>query len=267
MNVDYAPPAVQAALERFAADQPVTASARLLTEVLSSPKLQTESILRLNGASLVLDLSSGSMMLGEPLSGLAVNRFTQLVKRACARAGASHAYGRWGERREIYGNDLFATQGSSTTRDVHLGIDVFCAPGEAVYAPMAGTLVIKANNARELDYGPLLVLEHDIGGGHRFFSLYGHLALSSVAGLDVGQAVKAGEKIAEVGAPPENGNWAPHLHFQLILDLLDMGADFPGVAFAAQQEAWLALSPLPARFFPDCDSKALDGRELNVRGA
>lgn len=267
MSNEHEPPAVRDALQRVAAGQPVTASARLLTEVLSSPKLSTHPILQLSGQPLVLDLSSGSMVLGEPLSGLAVERFSRLVMRACAQAGATHAYGRWGERREVYSNELFATQGSSAMRDVHMGVDVFCAPGEAVHAPMAGRVRVKANNAQELDYGPLLILEHDVGGGHVFYSLYGHLALSSVAWIEVGQTVAAGEKIAEVGAPPENGNWAPHLHFQLILDLLDLGADFPGVALAAQQEAWLALSPLPARFFPDCDSNALDGREPGVRGA
>jgi 4-aminobutyrate aminotransferase-like enzyme len=43
----------------------------------------------------------------------------------------------------------------------------------------------------------------------------------------------------------ENGGWPPHLHFQIILDLLDYGRDFPGVAKASQRSLWKALSPDP----------------------
>lgn len=267
MSSDFAHPEVEAALSRFAAGEPVVEGALLLAEVLSSPRLDVEPVIHTDGSSLVLDLSLGSMMLGEPLSGLGVDRFGQLINKACADAGTEIAYGRWGERREVYGNDLFASSGSEAMRDVHLGVDVFCAPGTAVHAPMTGTVHIKANNAQELDYGPMIVLDHEIGGGHSFYTLYGHLALASVDDLEPGQRIGAGEQFAEVGAPPENGNWPPHLHFQLILDLLGLGAAFPGVAFPAQQDAWLALSPSPARFFPDCDPQALDGRDHGIRGA
>src|SRR5258707_11554073 len=37
----------------------------------------------------------------------------------------------------------------------------------------------------------------------------------------------------------------PHVHFQIILDLLDLGADFPGVAYASQRSVWMSLSPDP----------------------
>ena len=76
-----------------------------------------------------------------------------------------------------------------------------------------------------------------------------------------GQLVRAGQAIATVGAPPGNGNWPPHLHFQLILDLLGLGQNFPGVARASEQSYWLGLSPSPARFFPDMPAGELDGRE------
>jgi len=35
----------------------------------------------------------------------------------------------------------------------------------------------------------------------------------------------------------------PHAHFQIILDLLELGADFPGVAYASQRAVWTSLSP------------------------
>jgi hypothetical protein len=52
------------------------------------------------------------------------------------------------------------------------------------------------------------------------------------------------------------------LHFQLILDLLGLDADFPGVALRSQQDVWLGLSPLPGMFFPACTMNSLDGSEI-----
>ena len=266
MNVDYIPPAVEEALRRHATGQPVVDDAADILAFLQSPDLRPESIVHTDGRAIVFDLGRGSMMLGEPLSGLAVDRFSRLIDKSMAAANTGFAYGRWAEQRDVYSNELFADSGTSARRDVHLGVDLFCGSGTSVHTPLDGIVRIKANNAQELDYGPLLIVEHATDGGHRFYSLYGHLALGSVATISEGQKLAAGEKIAEVGAPPENGNWPPHLHFQLILDLLDLGAAFPGVAFPSQQ-AWLELSPLPSRFFPECAAGALDGREdRNRRG-
>ena len=114
-----------------------------------------------------------------------------------------------------------------------------------------------ANNRAELDYGPMLVLRHETETGEPFFTLYGHLRQTSIAGIVVGQAVAGGDKIAEGGSPPENGNWPPHLHIQIICDLLGLGADFPGVALRSERDKWLELSPSPAMFFPENDGKSL----------
>jgi 4-aminobutyrate aminotransferase-like enzyme len=72
--------------------------------------------------------------------------------------------------------------------------------------------------------------------------------------------VEAGQVIARVGAPPTNGDWPPHLHFQVILDLLEKGADYPGVALPSQQVIWTSLSPdpnlllrIPAERFPPAE--------------
>jgi 4-aminobutyrate aminotransferase-like enzyme/Ser/Thr protein kinase RdoA (MazF antagonist) len=138
--------------------------------------------------------------------------------------------GRYNEARLLYTEPMFAG------RTIHLGLDFFDAPGTPVFAPFDGTVYAAANNAARLDYGPMTILEHD-----GFFTLYGHLAGT----LPVGTKVKAGEEIARLGARPMNGDWVPHLHFQIIRDLLDYGTDFPGVAAPALREVFLALSPDP----------------------
>jgi 4-aminobutyrate aminotransferase-like enzyme len=128
---------------------------------------------------------------------------------------------------------------------VHLGIDLFVAPGTAVRAPLAGVVHLLANNAAPQDYGPLVVLRHETGDGAPFYTLYGHLSEDTLPALSVGRRVEAGESIGRVGSPPANGDWPPHLHLQLILDLLDEGADFPGVALPSQRGVWTSLSPDP----------------------
>ncbi len=99
--------------------------------------------------------------------------------------------------------------------------------------------------AARRDYGPVLLLRHATGSGRHFFTLYGHLSRASLAELAEGQAISAGEPIGWIGEPPENGDWPPHLHLQIIVDPLDLGCGFPGVAAASQRPVWLGISPDP----------------------
>ncbi len=141
------------------------------------------------------------------------------------------AIGRYNEARLFYTEPMFEG------RTIHLGLDIFAPPGTPIFAPLDGTVYAIATNVKRLDYGPVMILRHET-----FFTLYGHLAETP---LPVGTNVKAGEEIARVGARPGNGDWPPHLHFQIIRDLLDLDCDFPGVAAAGQREVFTAISPDP----------------------
>ncbi len=214
------------------------------------------SIIETDGKAIVLDLSTGSRLRGEPVAELGVDRLGKLIDETMAEAGTGFAFGRYAEPRDLYKSEHFT--GGQERRNVHMGIDLFCSAGTPVATPLDATVEITADNARELDYGPLLVLRHEDPDGQTFFTLYGHLGPEVLAELEAGQAVSAGQRVATVGAPPGNGNWPPHLHFQLILDLKDLGADFPGVASAREQDYWLRLSPSPAAFFPEYDQELLE---------
>ena len=213
-------------------------------------------IINTDGKTIVLDLSVGSRLRGQAVANLDVDQFGRLIDETMAEAGTGFAFGRYAEPRDLYSSDHFA--GDGERRIVHLGLDLFCVAGTPVFAPRDGRVELLANNARELDYGPMLVLAHEDNTGEIFFTLCGHLGLEVLDTLRIGQFVKAGEQLATVGAPPQNGNWPPHLHFQVILDLIGLGVDFPGVASASQQEYWLGLSPSPAAFFPEYDAQALE---------
>ena len=86
---------------------------------------------------------------------------------------------------------------------MHRGIDIANSLGSPIYAAMDGT-VINAGPAQ--GFGNWVVIKHD--GGE--VSVYGHMTHYNVA---VGQRVRAGEQIAQIGS--EGQSTGPHLHFEI----------------------------------------------------
>jgi 4-aminobutyrate aminotransferase-like enzyme/Ser/Thr protein kinase RdoA (MazF antagonist) len=201
--------------------------------------------------SVVLDLCVGSTFLGADPSAAETSALTEKIFREMKCAGASIGVGRYDEPRLLYTSPLFGASGNPTDerRTVHLGMDLFLEPGAAVNAPLEGVVHVVANNSAPLDYGPLVILRHETGGGDEFFTLYGHLSKEALGSLKVGQHIARGQQFARIGSSQGNGGWTPHLHFQMILDLLELGADFPGVAYASQRAVWTSLSPDPNLLF------------------
>jgi 4-aminobutyrate aminotransferase-like enzyme/Ser/Thr protein kinase RdoA (MazF antagonist) len=207
----------------------------------------------------VFDLSVGSLLLGADPRNVATPALAKLLDRELRAAGVELGIGRYDEARMLYSSPAFESGEHSTDerRTIHLGIDLWVPAGSPIYAPLDASVAVLANNAASKDYGPLVVLEHATDAGERFYTLYGHLSADTLDGLRIGQLVARGQRIGAIGAPPINGDWPPHLHFQIIMDLLELDRDFPGVAFASQREVWTSLSPdpnvilgIPAERFP-----------------
>ncbi len=152
--------------------------------------------------------------------------------------------GCYNEARPIYLADMFAID-HHQRRAVHLGIDLFAPPTSKIYAPLAGTIHSLANYTEEQDYGPVLILKHEPQAKIRFYTLYGHLSAESLDRWEIGEQVAAGELLATIGDCPGNGNWTPHLHFQIVIDILDFGDTFPGVCSPKLRDLWTSLSPDP----------------------
>jgi 4-aminobutyrate aminotransferase-like enzyme/Ser/Thr protein kinase RdoA (MazF antagonist) len=197
--------------------------------------------------SVVFDLSVGSTFLGAKPGGANNPELREKLSAEMKRAGAAFGVGRYDEPRMVYTSPLFGASSNPTDerRTIHLGMDLFVEPGTRLRAPLDGVVQVAANNVAPLDYGPLVILRHETSDGEKFFTLYGHLTKETLAGLKEGQRVRRGEEFARVGATAENGGWVPHVHFQIILDLLDLGTDFLGVAYASQRAVWTGLSPDP----------------------
>jgi len=193
----------------------------------------------------VFDLGVGSRFLGADPRAAETGPMTEAIFTTLRRLGRRVGLGRYGEARAFYASPAFAADPEQEGRTVHLGIDLFVEPGTPVRAPLEGTVHLLADNASPQDYGPLVVLRHQPREEVDFFTLYGHLSTDTLPALRVGQRLAAGEAFARVGEPPTNGDWAPHVHVQLILDLLGLGHDFPGVARASEWDLWSALCPDP----------------------
>jgi 4-aminobutyrate aminotransferase-like enzyme/Ser/Thr protein kinase RdoA (MazF antagonist) len=207
---------------------------------------------------IVLDLSVGSDdPAAEATSAEAVGRsysvedapiWTAAIFGKMREEGARVAIGRYDEPRRIYTTEQFDIESDELPerRTVHLGIDLFMEAGTPVHAPLAGKVYSVALNGDELDYGPTVILEHRAGpDGPGFYTLYGHLGLDLPRELEPGWPVEAGETVGTIGPYPVNGGWPPHLHFQLICDMLDETGNFPGVAAPGQRELWRSLCPDP----------------------
>jgi 4-aminobutyrate aminotransferase-like enzyme/Ser/Thr protein kinase RdoA (MazF antagonist) len=198
--------------------------------------------------SLVFDLSVGSLETGMFSDWGEVAEATEALFARMKAAGAAVGIGRYNEARAVYRSPAFALPGNDGPewRTIHIGLDLFLEPGSPVFAPLDGIVHSFRNNDAPLDYGPTIILQHTVADGAlTFFTLYGHLSLDSLEGLAEGMRIRRGTQIARIGNFPVNGNWPPHLHFQIIADMLGREGDFPGVAPAGAREIWLSISPDP----------------------
>ena len=158
------------------------------------------------------------------------------LEKFTARQGVDYLYGGYGEVRSIYSiSALFAGE---EPRRLHLGLDIWGPAGTLVFAAAAGTLHSAAYNEGEGNYGGTVILCHE-APGMTWHTLYGHLARESNPPV----IYEAGDPVGVFGTPEENGNWPPHLHFQVILDMQGMHGDYPGVCRASESAAYLANCP------------------------
>ncbi|WP_437437234.1 aminotransferase class III-fold pyridoxal phosphate-dependent enzyme [Shinella daejeonensis] len=179
-------------------------------------------------------------------AGLDTPAFEARIFDRIARDGSDFAIGLYGEDRVIYKGDAFETVTEGERRTTHLGIDIFAPAGEPVHAPFAGKIAFIHDDAVDYGFGPTVLIEHSTDDGTVFWTLYGHLARAGVEKLSIGQPIAKGEAFAAFGAAAENGNWAAHLHFQIVTDHLGLGGRMHGVGVRDQWQVWRAVSPDPS---------------------
>ncbi len=197
-----------------------------------------------------LDLSVSSLMIGDREEASDLGLFQFNIERLQATVPDYILAGGYLEPRALYTSEAYDRSGNSgkESRTVHLGIDFWVPVGTPVHALFDGEVINAVNDEGDKEYGGLIILKHR-EEELEFYTLYGHQSLETVARFKPGDRIGKGEEISQIGPYPENGNWAPHLHFQFMLSLLDYVNDFPGVAYPSEVGVWKSLCPDPNLLF------------------
>ncbi|MBS1490406.1 MAG: aminotransferase class III-fold pyridoxal phosphate-dependent enzyme [Bacteroidetes bacterium] len=201
----------------------------------------------MTGAAAWLDLSVGSLDLGNTQELLDADKLDERISSLLGHHSSEVILGKYNEARAIYATPAYevTTNDGPSWRTVHLGIDFFAQAGTSVCAAHDGVVHSFANNAMDRDYGPTIILEHFISPDLTFYTLYGHLNKECLSQLTIGKKIKRGDVIGLIGQRNENGNWTPHLHFQIMLDTLGHQGDFPGVCEPQNTRVWNSMCPDP----------------------
>lgn len=170
--------------------------------------------------------------------------FDEYVSQQIKNSGSKYGVGGYLEHRAIYRRSTVFATAEADFRNIHLGVDIWTSAGAPIFSPMEGTVHSFQDNTGFGNYGATIILEHKLSE-KKLYSLYGHLFLSDLEGLEIGQEIKSGELLARVGPYPENGDWPPHLHFQLIWDLKGNRGDFPGVCAKREMDQYKTICPDP----------------------
>ena len=170
--------------------------------------------------------------------------FSAWVKQTLQQNHCRYGIGGYFENRTLYSRSTHFDTSSDEPRRLHLGVDIWAEAGTPVYSPLAGQVHSFKDNNNFGDYGPTIILEYffyDI----KFYALFGHLNRESLEGLYPEKPIQKNEQFAAFGAEAENGNWPPHLHFQLMFDLEGNVGDYPGVCKLSDREKYLPNIPDP----------------------
>lgn len=168
------------------------------------------------------------------------------VHQQIRHTGKLFGYGGYLENRKMYQvSQLF--QGEEP-RSIHLGIDFWAPVGTEIIMPFNGLVHSFGVNHSAGDYGVVIITEHRLES-HVFFMLFGHLSKSSLKNIWKGKIITAGTPFAKLGNLAENGNWPPHLHFQLISNMDGYQGDFPGVARSSEAGKWKEICADPGIIF------------------
>ena len=188
----------------------------------------------------VFDLSKNNKEL-EEIDTTNPEEYGAWKQKKLAEKNAVIGIGKYNEDRCIYRSKLFQ---STEPRSLHLGIDINMPARSKVFSPLDGEVHSFKDNNNKGDYGPTIILRHNING-KIFHTLYGHLSKDSLEKLHRGMKVQKGQHIAYIGGTHENGGWSPHLHFQIIIDMEGKEGDYPGVAKPSEADRYLKNCPDP----------------------
>jgi murein DD-endopeptidase MepM/ murein hydrolase activator NlpD len=172
------------------------------------------------------------------------SHFEKYIENYLAKNNAKVAFGGYNEIRNLYKRSTVFNDPKTEERNIHIGLDLWIKAGTPVLAALDGFIHSFNYNTGVGDYGPTIIIEHKIEK-QRFYTLYGHLSLESISNIKIGDIVEKGTQIGTLGDALVNGDYAPHLHFQIIEEISNTFGDYPGVCSKSDLDYYLKNCPDP----------------------
>jgi murein DD-endopeptidase MepM/ murein hydrolase activator NlpD len=188
-----------------------------------------------------LSITNKELMESKPENA---TEFEIFISNYLKNNNAEVAFGGYIEGRTLYKRSTIFKNDSVPERNIHIGLDLWTKVDTTVLAALDGKIHSFKNNEGLGDYGPTIILEHEVLN-EKFYTLYGHLSLEILNDLSVGKQFKKGEKIATLGNADVNGDYAPHVHFQIIKNIEEYWGDYPGVCNSSDLNFYIENCPDP----------------------
>lgn len=170
--------------------------------------------------------------------------FEAFIESKLAENDAKVAYGGYNEERNLYKRSTIFNKEAIDERNMHIGLDLWIKAGTSILCAVDGTVHSFQDNTGLGDYGPTIIMKHELNK-EIFYTLYGHLSRASLEGLTVGATYQKGQQLGTLGDATVNGDYAPHLHFQIISDIQKYSGDYPGVCSKKELAYYLENCPDP----------------------
>jgi murein DD-endopeptidase MepM/ murein hydrolase activator NlpD len=133
----------------------------------------------------------------------------QMVCSVHKKYGVDFSYGGWMEDRSFLWKNGYLEKEQTF---IHLGVDINVPPSTEVSACFPGSVArIECDNPLVGGWGTMIIIKHD---KEPVYVIYAHL--EKEIQCKVGDKIAKGVVFAKVGKAPENGNWFPHLHIQVV---------------------------------------------------
>ena len=176
------------------------------------------------------------------------NRSAAACSARCATPAPAIGAGGYDEARLIYAHRPTPTGAvTDERRTVHIGLDLTLPAGTPLHAPLDGVVhgFEDATDAARLRAGDRAAARASRASATRhFYTLYGHLEPRLARGCTSASRSRRASASPPSAPPPTNGDWWPHVHVQVITDMLDVPCNFNGARLPASAQSGRASAPI-----------------------
>jgi len=175
---------------------------------------------------------------------------TEIVEEVQRARGAEWSFGGYLEDRR---NLLAGSYLDATGNYLHLGVDFHVPEGTPVVPGVSvKVLLVDDDGDHDGGWGPRVFVRRASNEGDDLVAVFAHLRAPRCLPGDV---LGPADVLAEIGGPPFNGNWHPHLHLQLLGHstfeeaLLRRSHELDGYGPPGKEHELASLFPDPLRWW------------------